>query len=93
MHISYLRTVGGSVMFAIPKPILEAMNLEPNQAVGLSIENGKITFDPVPNAPKRPRRSKYTSAELVAQCDMSPPLSSEDQAWLNAPSVGREGEE
>lgn len=90
MHISYLRTVGGSVMFAIPKPILEAMNLEPNQAVGLSIENGKITFDPVPDVPKRQRRSKYISAELVAQCDVSAPLSPDDQAWLNAPSVGRE---
>lgn len=93
MHISYLRTVGGSVMFAIPKPILEAMNLEPNQAVGLSIENGKITFDPVPDASKRVRRSKYTSAELLAQCDMSAPLSPDDQAWLNAPPVGREGVE
>ena len=91
MHISYLRTVGGSVMFAIPKPILEAMNLESDQAIGLSIENGKIVFDPIPGAPKRMRRSKYTSAELVAQSDVSAPLSPDDQAWLNAPSVGREG--
>lgn len=36
----------------------------------------------------RPR--KYNLADLVARCDPNAPLSDEDRAWLDAPSVGRE---
>jgi antitoxin ChpS len=41
---------------------------------------------------EEPRRHKghYDLADLVAQCDPRAPLSEEDQAWLNAPEVGRE---
>lgn len=38
----------------------------------------------------RGRKEKYNLADLVAQCDPTAPLSEEDQAWLNAPSFGRE---
>lgn len=36
------------------------------------------------------RRGRYTLSELMAQCDLSAPLSTEDRAWLDAPAVGRE---
>ena len=45
----------------------------------------------VVGAPARPRkRSRYTLSQLMNQCDLSVPLSDEDRAWLNAPSVGHE---
>ena len=38
------------------------------------------------------RRGRYNLADLVSQCDTTAPLSEEDQAWLDAPSFGREAE-
>ena len=85
MYLSNLRAVGGSIMMALPKAILDAVNLGANAKVGVSIENGKILIEPNP----RPR-PRYTLEELVAQCDPDTPLSDEDRAWLDDPPVGRE---
>ena len=38
----------------------------------------------------RARKGRYTLAELMAQCDLNAPLTSEDHAWIDAPAVGRE---
>jgi len=35
-------------------------------------------------------RPRYTLDELLAQCDPNAERSAEDQAWLDAPAVGRE---
>ena len=83
MHTVKLRAVGGSVMFAIPKPMLESLNLRANQQVGVSISGGHIIVEPK----VKPR---YVLAELMAQCDLEQPMVAEDQEWLAAPSVGRE---
>ena len=84
MHLAKLRTVGGSVMFAIPRPILESLGLRPDTQVGLSVADGRLIVDP------RPRPRRYTLAELVAQCDASAPLTEEDRVWLDAGPAGRE---
>ena len=39
---------------------------------------------------QRIQKGRYSLAELVAQCDPTAPLSEEDAAWLDAPSMGRE---
>lgn len=83
MYLTTLRNVGGSVMFAIPKAVLESLNLLPNTQVGLSISEGRLIVEPR-------RRPRYTLAELMQQCDLSAGRSDEDQAWLEAPPVGRE---
>ena len=83
MHLAKLRTVGGSVMFAIPKAVLEILDLQANGSVGVSISEGKLIVDP---HPKRRR----TLAELLAECDPSAPRTAEDEAWLNDGQVGRE---
>ncbi len=62
MHLTTLRTVGGSVMFAIPKPILEGLGLVPNTQVGLSVSEGRLIVEPQP-------RPRYTLGELIAECD------------------------
>jgi antitoxin component of MazEF toxin-antitoxin module len=43
MYKVKLRAVGGSVMFAIPKPMLEGLNLHADQQVGVSISDGRIS--------------------------------------------------
>ena len=38
----------------------------------------------------RPRKSRYSLAELMAQCDPQAQVSPEDRDWLDSPPVGRE---
>jgi antitoxin ChpS len=83
MLLTTLRSVGGSVMFAIPKPILEGLGLSANTQVGLSVSDGRLIVEPRP-------RQRYTLAELIGQCDLSAPVTEESQAWLEAEAVGRE---
>ena len=83
MLLTTLRTVGGSVMFAIPKTILEGLGLSPNTQVGLTVSDGRLIVEPHP-------RPRYTLAELMEQCDLSAPVTEESQAWLEAEPVGRE---
>jgi antitoxin ChpS len=83
MLLTTLRAVGGSVMFAIPKPILEGLGLSPNTQVGLSVSEGRLIVDPHP-------RPRYTLAELVDQCDLSAPVTEVSRAWLEVPPAGRE---
>ena len=83
MHTVKLRAVGGSVMLAIPKSMLEGLSLHANQKVGVSISDGRIIVEPK----VRPR---YTLTELIAQCDLDEPISAEDREWLDAAAVGRE---
>lgn len=83
MHITTLRTVGGSVMFAIPKAILDGLGLRSDTEVGISIAEGRLIVDPHP-------KPRYTLAELMEQCQPELPLSDEDRAWLADEPVGRE---
>ena len=70
-------------MFAIPKAILESLNLAPERQVGLSVSDGKLIVEPRP-------RVCYTLDQLMAQCDLSAPMTAEDRAWLDAEPVGHE---
>jgi antitoxin ChpS len=83
MLTSTLRSVGGSVMMAIPKPVLDALGLAANDKVVLHIEAGRLTVEARP-------RPAYALAELIAQCDADAPARDEDHAWHAAERVGRE---
>jgi antitoxin ChpS len=82
-HLARLRKVGGSVMVAIPKPMLEALDLAPNASVGLSIEAGRLVVDPK-------KRRRYSLDELLARCKPSARRSREDRDWTKSPPAGRE---
>jgi antitoxin ChpS len=82
-HAGRLRKVGGSVMLAIPKPVLEALDLSPDAAVGLSIKAGRLVVDPK-------KRRRYSLDQLLAQCKPSARRSREDGDWLSGRPVGRE---
>jgi len=83
MHTTHLRKVGGSVMLAVPRPVLEVLGLRPGAKVGIAIERGRLVVEP----PKRPR---YTLDELLAQCDSKARRTKEEREWLDNKPVGRE---
>ena len=80
---STLRTVGGSVMMAIPKPLLETLGVAANAKLDLVVEDGKLVAVPR-------KRPKYTLEELLAQCDPDAPITEEERMWMDLPPVGRE---
>ena len=83
MHTTHLRKVGGSVMLAVPRAVLDNLGLRPGAKVGIAIERGRLVVEP----PKRPR---YTLDELLAQCDSKARRTKEDREWLANKPVGRE---
>jgi antitoxin ChpS len=70
-------------MLAIPKPMLDALDLAPNASVGLSIKAGRLVVDPK-------KRRRYWLEELLAQCKPSARRTREDRDWLENPPTGRE---
>lgn len=83
MATATLRRVGGSVMLAVPKTILESLDLRPGAQVSLDIQDGRLLVDPKP-------RPRYTVEELLAGSDYSKPQRAADHAWVDARPVGRE---
>jgi antitoxin component of MazEF toxin-antitoxin module len=70
-------------MLAIPKPMLDALDLSPDAAVDLSIKSGRLMIEP--------KRRRYSLDELLARCKPSRRrLSREEREWLTSKAVGRE---
>ena len=79
-----LRAVGGSLMVAIPKQVLDMTGLAAGTALDLELDaQQRIVLTPK-------RRARYSLEELVAQCDPEVPLSAQEQAWLDDGPVGIE---
>jgi antitoxin ChpS len=70
-------------MLAIPKPMLEALDLGPDASVGLSIKAGRLVVDPK-------KRRRYSLDELLAQCKPSARRSRVDRDWTGGRAAGRE---
>ena len=83
MATATLRAVGGSVVMAIPKRILELLNLHAGSQVSVDVHGGQLVIVPK-------TRPRYSLGELLAQCDFSQPISQEEREWLDSPSVGLE---
>jgi antitoxin ChpS len=83
MPTATLRTVGGSVVMAIPKQLLELVHLQAGSKVEITIEQGHLVVIPQ-------KKKRYTLAELVAQCNDPLPLTTEEQDWLDSPACGLE---
>jgi antitoxin ChpS len=83
MHTTNLRKVGGSVMLAVPRAILDMLHLEAGATVGLTVDGERLVVLPQP-------KPRYTLDELLAQYDPQPEITEEDRAWLDLDSIGRE---
>jgi len=56
MHTTNLRKVGGSIMLAVPRALLDILHLQPGAQVGIVIESGRIVIEP-----RQRRRYPWTS--------------------------------
>lgn len=83
MPSATLRSVGGSVVMAIPKRLLELVHLQVGSQVNIDVRDGCLVVEPK-------TKPHYTLAELMARCNLSQPLDTEDREWLDAPAVGAE---
>ena len=83
MFTASLRKVGGSVMLAVPPAILEMVRLRSGATVSIAVENGRLIVEPE-------TRKRYSLQELLAQCDLSAPMSGEDAQWTVSAPKGRE---
>ena len=64
-------------MLTVPPALLNLLDLQAGDTVGIGVDNGRLVIEPVP-------RPHYTLADLLAQCDASQEVSQEDLEWLNA---------
>jgi antitoxin ChpS len=83
MHITNLRKVGGSVMLAVPRTLLDILHLQPGAQVGIAVESGRLVVEP------RQRR-RYTLDELLAQCNPKARRTKAEKEWLESKPVGGE---
>jgi antitoxin ChpS len=83
MYSTNLRKVGGSVMLAVPPALLDILHLQIGATVGIAIEGERLIIQ-AQNHPK------YTLEELLAQCDETIEISTEEREWLDMKPVGAE---
>lgn len=83
MPTATLRTVGGSVVMAIPKRLLELVHLQAGSTVDIDVQQGRLIVVPQ-------KKKRCTLAELLGQCDPALPITAEEQEWLGAGAVGLE---
>ena len=83
MPTATLRTIGGSVVMAIPKHLLELVHLEAGSRVDIDVQQGRLIVVPQ-------KKKRYKLADLLAQCNPALPITSEEKEWLDAPAFGLE---
>ena len=83
MQTVKLHKVGGSIMLALPPPLLNIMQLGAGDPVDSGIENGRLIVQPKV-------RPKYTLDQLLSQCSQIDSPSDVDRAWLDDKPVGEE---
>ena len=83
MPTATLRAVGGSVVLAIPKRLLELVHLQAGSQVGIDVQDGRLIVVPQ-------KKKRYKLADLLAQCNPVLPITAEEQEWLDAPAFGVE---
>lgn len=78
-----LRRVGGSVMLAIPRPVLDELGVAADAVVALAVEDGRLVIDPA-------TRPRYTLKQLLDRCDATARRPRDDRTWLDDKPAGRE---
>lgn len=85
MPIVNLRKVGGSLMVALPRPIIDEFALNAGSKLSIEVDDGAIKLKSLIDC-----SPKYTLQELLDQCDFTATLTDEEREWLDAPQVGME---
>ena len=84
MPLARLRKVGGSVMVAIPRSILDEARIEEGSEIELTVDrdDGSIAL--------RSTRPRYRLEDLLAEVDLNLEDGDETAAWLSGRPVGSE---
>jgi antitoxin ChpS len=78
-----LRKIEGATVVTLPDALLSEIGLEADARVDVQVQHGRLVIAPV-------TRKTYTLEQLMAQCDLSQPMTPEEREWLDAPRVGIE---
>jgi antitoxin ChpS len=70
-------------MLAIPRPVLDELQIAIDALVDLSIDGGRLVVEPK-------RKPRYSLDELLAQCDSKAPRRRGEKNWVDGAPVGRE---
>lgn len=70
-------------MLAVPRALLDVLDLQPGTAVDVSIEGGRLIVE-------KQAKPHYTLAELLAASDYSQTRHDDDRAWIDGAAIGRE---
>jgi antitoxin ChpS len=82
MLTATLRTVGGSIMLAVPPAIAASLGLSSGRTVTIEINGREMVI--------KPARPRFSEKDLLAKCDPTIPFTAEDREWIDAPAVGLE---
>lgn len=82
MSTTKLRRVGGSIMMAVPRALLDQLHLRAGSQVEIEIDHGRLIVEPA--------KPRYSLEELLAQCDTTESMSADEREWLDSGPVGRE---
>jgi len=83
MTSATLRAVGGSIMVAIPKPILDGLGLRANAKVLLHLEGNRLVIE-------SRTKPKYRLSDLLAQSDLDAPAHPDVKLWDDLEPIGNE---
>lgn len=74
---------GNSTGMVIPGVVVKALGLVPGQSMEAEVKNNQLILTPV-------ARKRYTLEELLAQCDLDAPKTSEEDVWGKDNPMGNE---
>lgn len=83
MKTGKLRKAGGATVVTIPASLLAEMDLHAGQQVAFRRVGDHIEIVPE-------RHPQYALDDLLAQCDFSQPMGTEETEWLALGDVGHE---
>ena len=79
------RTVGGSVMVAIPPAAMNELGISSGSALDVEVRDGELILRLT-----QKRTGRIGLAARLAMCDFTKPMSETEREWLDSPRVGRE---
>jgi antitoxin ChpS len=82
MSATKLQKWGNSVGLRIPAPTLRSWGVAEGHPVRFTVVGSALMVEPA--------NKRYTLAELLAQCDLSQPMSSQEREWIDTKPVGLE---
>lgn len=78
-----IRKLGNSAGIILPSKLLRSLNLSVGSAVNAEQIDGNLVLTPA-------EKTRYTLAELMAQCDKNAPAPEDIKAWDAMTPVGKE---